>query len=159
MGTLKNQIPKLLKKSLFWLSCTCLQCFWLEKNNWPSYCTSNKFSVPPSKNFNVPTRQIFNTSDYNIDDFDLYDKKPVMQHICITQRHIVLHKYIFWGILDFLQFHWMVVSVTWGHCTKKGFLIRLNFKIYIFSLWTTSIVFYIVFEAVGSLKYLFEGAK
>ena len=105
VGTLKNQIPKLLKKSLFWLSCTCLQCFWLEKNNWPSYCTSNKFSVPPSKNFNVPTRQIFNTSDYNIDDFDLYDKKPVMQHICITQRHIVLHKYIFWGILDFLQFH------------------------------------------------------
>ena len=121
VGTLKNQIPKLLKKSLFWLSCTCLQCFWLEKNNWPSYCTSNKFSVPPSKNFNVPTRQIFNTSDYNIDDFDLYDKKPVMQHICITQRHIVLHKYIFWGILDFLQFHWMVVSVTWGHCTKIGF--------------------------------------
>ena len=52
-----------------------------------------------------------------------------------------------------------VIFVTWGHCTKRGFVyISFIFRV-IFTLCTTSIALYIIYIVVDSLDYMLEGAK
>ena len=97
----------MLKKLLFWLSCTCLHCFWWEKNNWPPYCTFYKSPMPYSENSNVPAWRIFSISCFHVAS-DLYFAQISCNRcnkdrirICETiQWHCCLHIYNVPGIMS-----------------------------------------------------------
>ena len=135
MGTLNNWNPQLLKILQFRLSCTSLHCFWLKNNNLPPYCTFYRSAMPHSENSNVPARQIFSVSCFQSANNLYFAQKPVIKHICITHRNIVLQQHGFWGILDFLKFHYIGLICRVGTMYKKRFSKHLScFQCYFFFL-------------------------
>ena len=132
---MKNWNPQLLKILQFRLSCTSLHCFWLKNNNLPPYCTFYRSAMPHSENSNVPARQIFSVSCFQSANNLYFAQKPVIKHICITHRNIVLQQHGFWGILDFLKFHHIGLICRVGTMYKKRFSKHLScFQCYFFFL-------------------------